>query len=92
MDLAIWVNAIVLMDIKVRIVPRAFVQFCAQLMDIMEAEFVIARMVGRDRNAIFQLPSVKRRLARVMDDALKENVIAIVDGRDRFVIKVRTSI
>lgn len=85
---AIWVNAIALMAIRDRIVRRASVRCCVQLMDTTEAECVIAKTVGKDQNAIFQSLNVRCQLVQVMVVALKANVIAIVDGKDHFVIKV----
>ena len=80
------------MDIKVLTAPRVFVPFCAQLMVTMEVEFATVKTVGRARNVTYQLPNVKCQHARVMVDVLKENVIAIGDGKDLFAIKVRNKI
>lgn len=84
----IWENATASMDIKALIVQRVFVLFSVQLMVIMVVVFVIVRMDGKDRNAIYPLLNVKIQHVPTMDDVLKANVIVIVDGKVHFVIKV----
>ena len=54
MDHVIWVNVIVLMDIKVLIARKVSARFYVQHMVIMAVEFVIVRMAGKDLNVTFQ--------------------------------------
>jgi hypothetical protein len=88
MDLVIWVNVTVSMDIKELTVPRVFALYFVRHMVIMEVEFVIVKTDTKDLNATYQQMNVKCQHARIMEDALKVNATAIVDGKDLFAIKL----
>lgn len=88
MDLATWENVTALTATKAPTVPKASVRSCALLTVTMAAEFVIAKMDGKDLNATFPLLNAKCQPVRATVDASKASVIATADGRDRFVTKV----